>query len=142
VYVVHNGYRLINAAVCYDLLKSKFPNGVQLSKNKSQLRPLVENLKPSQWFQAWKQVVAETLGIGLTAEAVEKVVRRLGGKSCRPKHTDRGKARQKVPNTNVAKIVKVAEEALGRPKATTGYLRKVLEKIRDQLNRLRNVISP
>lgn len=130
-----HGYRLIKAAECFDLLKSELPKGALLPRNESQLRPL-EYLKPSLWAKAWKQALADSSGVKVTAGVVEKVVRKLGGKSSQAKPAARKKLRANVPTKTVANIVKVAEEVLERPKASVAELRKVLENIRDQLRRL------
>lgn len=131
-----HGYRLIKAAQCHDWLKLKLPKGALLPRNESQLRPLVENLEPGKWVQAWQRVIADTQGVRLTADSVEKVVRTLGGSSSRPKHVDRKKAQSNKPTQTVAKIVEVADEALRMRKASVADLRKALEIIRYKLKRL------
>jgi len=131
------GYRLIKAAQCFDVLQSKLPKGALLPRNESQLRPL-EDLAPGLWVRAWKQALEDSVGVKVTAEVVEKAVRKLGGKSSQSKSATRKKAQVKVPAKTVARIAKVAEEVLNRPKASVGELRKVLENIRDQLRRLCN----
>lgn len=130
-----HGYRLIKAAECFDSLQSGLPKGALLPRNESQLRPL-EDLKPGLWVTAWKQVLAESSGVKVTGDVVEKVVRKLGGRSKPSKAATRKKAQAKVPTKTVANIVEVAEEALERPKASVAELRKVLEDIRDRLKRL------
>lgn len=130
-----HGYRLIKAAECFDRLKSELPKGAYLPQNESQLRPL-ENLKPGELVKAWKQALAECGGVRITAEVVEKVVRKLGGESSQTKPATRKKPRANVPTKTVAKIVKVAEEGLKRRRASVAELRQILENIRDQLTRL------
>lgn len=129
------GYRLMKAAECYDLLESKLPSGTRLPSNESQLRPMVEVLKPSKWVEAWKTVIADTLGTRMTAEAVEKVVHGLGGKSSRPKPEVRKKARSKV-STGLAKVVDIIETALENKRATIKDLQKSLRSIRNRLKAL------
>jgi len=131
-----HGYRLIKAAECYDLLKSKLLKGTRLPLNESQVRPLVENLKHGQWVKAWKQVIADTSGVRLTAEAVEKVVRGLGGKSSHPKPERRKNASQNVPSKAIAKLLKPADRVLRKDRPTVAELRRVLAQLRDELKQL------
>jgi hypothetical protein len=131
------GYRLIKAAECYDKLKAALPKGAILPKNESQVRPLAEGLEPKVWVKAWETVIADTKGVKLTAEAVEKVVRRLKGKSVPEKPEVRKKMRPEVTNKAIQKIVKLADDALRKDKASASDLRKVLETIRDHLNKLK-----
>jgi len=130
------GYRLIKAAECYDLLKSKLPQGSHLPCNESHLRPLVDALAPGKWVKAWKQVIADTLGVRLTAEAVEKAVRRLAGKSSHEKPVACKKSSQSVPTKAVAKLLKPADTVLRKVRATVAELRKVLEQLRHELKQL------
>lgn len=132
-----HGYRLIKAAESFDLLQSKLPKGVLLPRNESQLRPL-ENLNPKLSVKAWEQAIKDGLGVKVTAEAVEKAVRELRGESTPPKPAAQKKVRANVPTKTVAKLVKVAEEVLGKPNASLSELLKVLKTIRDQLKRLTN----
>jgi len=129
-----HGYRLIKAAESFDLLQSKLPKGVLLPRNESQLRPL-EHLSPKPLVKAWKQAIKDGLGVNVTAEVVERAVRKLDGESTPRKPAARKKVRAGVPTKTVAKIVKVAEEALGKRNASLSELRKALENIRDQLKR-------
>lgn len=130
-----HGYRLIKAAECFDSLKSGLPKGASLPRNESQLRPLAD-LEPKLWVSAWKQALAESSGVRVTGDVVEKVVRKLGGRSKPSKSANRKKTRAKVPTQTFATIAKVAEKVLKRPKASVTELRRVLENIRDQLRRL------
>jgi len=129
------GYRLINAAKCYDSLKSKLPQGAPLPLNESQLRPMVDALKPGQWVQAWKQVIAETSGVRLTAEAVEKVVRGLGGQSGHAEPVACKKAMPNVPK-GLATAVGIVDSALANRGATKSDLQKALRSIRCELKKL------
>jgi len=132
-----HGYRLIKAAESFDLLQSKLPKGALLPRNESQLRPL-EHLSPKLLVKAWEQALKDSLGVKVTAEVVEKAVRKLDGKSKPRKPATRKKLRVKISTRTVVQLVKVAEKALGRRQASVSDLRKVLEKIRDQLKRLSN----
>ncbi len=131
-----HGYRLMQASECYDKLKAELPKGTVLPRNESQLRPLIENLAPKQWVKAWKQALADNLSVKVTADAVEKVVRKLVGKSKATTPTTRKKVRIPMPTETVVKITKVTEDVLNRPKATVKDLRKALETIRATLRTL------
>lgn len=130
-------YRHINAAKCFESLQAKLPKGTILPRNESQVRPLVDGLKPGKWVKAWETVIADTKGENLTAEAVEKVVHRLDGSSSQAKSEVCKKMRPNVPNKAVAKIVKLVVEALRKENPTVTSLRGVLERIRDGLKRLK-----
>lgn len=130
------GHRVVKAAECYDKLEAGLPKGAILPKNESQVRPLVEGLKPKVWVKAWESVIADTKGVKLTADVIEKVVRRLKGKSSPGKPEVRKKARPNVTNRAIEKIVKLAASALRKGDASVSYLRKVLKQIQDGLKRL------
>lgn len=87
-------YRLINASGCYDKLKARLPRGAILPTNESQVRPMVD-LKPEQCEKAWKQVIGNTAGGKVTAEAIEEVVRGIVGTSThsKPKVQKKAEAR-------------------------------------------------
>jgi transposase len=129
------GYRLIKAAECYDLLKSKLPSGTRLPTNESQLRPMVDALKPDKWVAAWKQVIKDTLGVRLTAEAVEKVVHSLGGRSSQPKPEARKKSSPNVSKELVT-VVGIVKGALENRGATTKDLKTTLRSVLRKLTAL------
>lgn len=128
-------YRLIKAAECFDLLRSKLRKGVRLPSNESQLRPMVDALKPGKWVEAWKQVIADTSGARLTAEAVEKVVQGFGGQSKPSKPLVRKKA---LPNVSkgLAKVVAMVKSALDRRAAKLADHIKTLQSVLRELKAL------
>lgn len=136
-------YRLINAAECYEHLKTKLPEGSILPKNESQLRPL-QRLERESWVKAWTTVTTDNNGKNLTAEAVEKVVQGLIERPTESKPQIQKKTSdiKKTVTKTVTQIADVAEEALKNKEASADDLRKTLTEIRDQLMALsESVIS-
>jgi len=128
-------YRLIDAYTVTDMLKSeleKSPIGDnRLPINESQVRPLTP-LEPKQQIKAWQQVLKSCKGKPITADEVEAVVGKMGGKTPTAQTTG-PKTKLKKANTKLTKIGKLVTEALGEDdsKLTVPGLRQVLEKIRD-----------
>lgn len=116
-------YRLIDAAVCYRLLKSKLPSPAVFPLNESQLRPIVGRLEQEQWVKAWKQVIADVGTVAPTANAVAKVVDIMLGETAVKTDTVRKKLRKQMLNNTVAKVTKLVEKALGDKSPTVGQLK-------------------
>lgn len=136
----HYGYRLINAAECFALLKAGLPKGSRLPLNESQLRPLVKGLQSNKWVKAWKQVIADTSGKRLTSEAVEKVVNGLGGKSSHPKPKARNKTQTNVSKA-IGSVVGRVDGALKKKNPSTSCLTKALRSIRRELKKLERMLG-
>jgi type II secretory pathway component PulC len=96
---------------------------------------MVDALKPGEWVKAWKQVIADTSGPRLTAEAVEKVVHRFGGQSKQSKPLVRKKA---LPNVSkgLAKVVDMVKSALAKKAATIADYIKTLRSVLHELTAL------
>jgi hypothetical protein len=126
-------YRQINAAVCYEQLKSTPSARAVLPLNESQLRPIVGRLKPNQWVKAWKQVVAESGSAAPTTKVVEKVVCGLLGLTGAKRGRVRAKKTREMLNTAIAKVTARVDSTLGNKRATARELRLALEYIQRRL---------
>jgi len=127
-------YRLIEAYTITEALKSgleKSPIGDnRLPTNESQVRPLGP-LEPEKQVKAWQQVLKNCKGKPITADEVEAVASKLGGKTPTAQTTG-PKAKLKKANTKLTKIGKLVTETLGEDESnmTVSKLKQILEKIR------------
>lgn len=127
-------HRLIKA---YDVVtnlqgeQKNSPNGeFRLPVNESQVRPLTGLEKPEQQLKAWQQVLKNCEGKSITADEVEAVVSKVGGKTP-TKPATKQKTELKKANTKLEKIGKLVAEALEKDgsKLTVASLRQILEQI-------------
>jgi len=127
-------YRLIDAYTVTETLKSelqKSPIGDnRLPTNESQVRPLGA-LESNQQIKAWRQVLKNCEGKPITADKVEAVVSKMGGKTP-VAQTDKPKTELQKVNTKLEKIGKWVTETLEEDDSnmTVPKLKQILEKIR------------
>jgi len=131
-------YRLIDAAACYDSLKSKLPAKGVLPTNESQLRPIIGRLKQDQWEAAWKKALDDADSVAPTTGEIVKVVNAMLGKSAAKTGQVLKKVRTNMLNETVSKVAKLVEKALGDRLAKASTLRGILEQIQRNLKSLIN----
>lgn len=129
-------YRLIYASTCVEnLQKALSPNGenVQLPTHESQVRSMASE-DPEIQVKTWQQVLKVRKGKSITADEVERVVKKVLGQPGTEKTTS-SKTKSKEAEQKLMKIHKLVSKALkdddSEPSVTK--LRQILERIKKLL---------